>query len=67
LQLIESAFLLGTLRRLARPVDLTPLTRIRSLAYFLPVIAELQQEPLPGWVSRLSTPQASAGRQGRSA
>jgi hypothetical protein len=47
LTLIESAFLLGTLRRLARPDDLPPLTRIRSLAYFLPVIAELQQEPLP--------------------
>jgi hypothetical protein len=47
LPLIESAFLLGTLRRLARPHDLPPLTRIRSLAYFLPVIAELQQQPLP--------------------
>ena len=47
LPLIESAFLLGTLRRLARPDDLPPLPRIRSLAYFLPVIAELQQQPLP--------------------
>ncbi len=47
LTLIESAFLLGTLRRRARPHDLPPLPRIRSLAYFLPVIAELQQQPLP--------------------
>lgn len=47
LTLIESAFLLGTLRRHARPDDLPPLPRIRSLAYFLPVIAELQQQPLP--------------------
>lgn len=47
LPLIESAFLLGTLRRRARPDDLPPLPRIRSLAYFLPVIAELQQQPLP--------------------
>ncbi len=47
LPLIESAFLLGTLRRQARPNDLPPLPRIRSLAYFLPVIAELQQQPLP--------------------
>jgi hypothetical protein len=47
LSLIESAFLLGTWRRLARSDDLPPLPRIRSLAYFLPVIAELQQQPLP--------------------
>jgi hypothetical protein len=47
LLLVECAFLLATLRRLARPSDLPPLPRIRSLAYFLPVIAELQQQPLP--------------------
>lgn len=47
LSLVESALLLGTWRRLARPDDLPPLPRIRSLAYFLPVIAELQQQPLP--------------------
>jgi hypothetical protein len=47
LLLVECAFLLSTLRRLARPSDLPPLPRIRSLAYFLPVIAELQQQPLP--------------------
>jgi hypothetical protein len=47
LQLVESALLLGTLRRLARASDLPPLPGVRSLAYFLPVIAELQQKPLP--------------------
>jgi hypothetical protein len=47
LQLVESALLLGTLRRFARPAHLPPLPGIRSLAYFLPVIAELQQKPLP--------------------
>jgi hypothetical protein len=47
LPLVESALLLGTWRRLARAEDLPPLPRIRSLAYFLPVIAELQQQPLP--------------------
>lgn len=47
LPLVESALLLGTLRRFARPSDLPPLPKIRSLAYFLPVIAELQQKPLP--------------------
>jgi hypothetical protein len=47
LSLVESALLLGTWRRRARPDDLPPLPKIRSLAYFLPVIAELQQQPLP--------------------
>ena len=47
LPLLESAFLLATLRRLSRRPELPPLSRIRSLSYFLPVIAELQQQPLP--------------------
>jgi hypothetical protein len=47
LPLVESALLLGTLRRLARSAELPPLPKIRSLAYFLPVIEELQQQPLP--------------------
>ena len=44
---MEAALPLATLRRLSRPSELPPLPRIRSLAYFLPVIAELQQQPLP--------------------
>ena len=47
LALVESALLLATLRRLTRPPELPPLPKVRSLAYFLPVIAELQQQPLP--------------------
>lgn len=47
LSLVESAMLLATLRRLTRSSELPPLPKIRSLAYFLPVIAELQQQPLP--------------------
>jgi len=47
LSLVESALLLATLRRLIRPTDLPPLPSIRSLAYFQPVITELQQQPLP--------------------
>lgn len=47
LPLIESALLLGTLRRLSRAPGLPPLSKIRSLAYFLPVIEELQLQPLP--------------------
>ena len=47
LSLVETALLLGSLRRLCRPADLRPLPRIRSLAYFQPVIEELQQHPVP--------------------
>lgn len=47
LLLVESALLLATLRRLVRPSELPPLPKVRSLAYFLPVIAEIQQQPLP--------------------
>jgi hypothetical protein len=47
LQVIESAFLLASLRRLIRPKDLPPLSPIRSLAYFLPAIEELLADPSP--------------------
>jgi hypothetical protein len=47
LSLVESALLLASLRRLVRNRDLPPLAPIRSLAYFQPVIAELQQQSLP--------------------
>ena len=47
LSLAESALLLASLRRLVRDGHLPPLAPIRSLAYFQPVITELQQQPLP--------------------
>jgi hypothetical protein len=47
LALVESALLLGSLRRLSRPSTSPPLPPIRSLAYFQPVIDELLQHPLP--------------------
>jgi hypothetical protein len=47
LELVESAFLLASLRRLARPSDAPPLPPVRSLAYFLPVIEELLAQPMP--------------------
>ena len=47
LPLVESALLLACLRRLLRSAHLPPLSPIRSLAYFQPVISELQQQPLP--------------------
>ena len=47
LRIVESAFLLASLRRLIRPKDVPPLSPIRSLAYFLPAIEELLADPSP--------------------
>jgi hypothetical protein len=47
LSTIEAALLLATVRRLGRSPDLPPLSPIRSLAYFLPLIQELLNNPLP--------------------
>lgn len=47
LRVVESALLLASLRRLVRPADGPPLSPIRSLAYFLPVIDELLSHPAP--------------------
>jgi hypothetical protein len=43
---VESAFLLASVRRLGRSPDLPPLSPIRSLAYFLPVIQEILNNPI---------------------
>jgi len=42
---VETALVLASLRRLDRPRDAPPLGRIRSLAYFQPVIDELLDTP----------------------
>ena len=47
LEAVETALLLACLRRRMRPTDVPPLPRIRSLAYFQPVIEELQEHPAP--------------------
>lgn len=44
---VETAFLLASVRRAARPPDATPLGPIRSLHYFLPLIEELVANPVP--------------------
>ena len=44
-EVVETALLLACLRRKARPADVPPLPRIRSLAYFQPVIEELLEHP----------------------
>jgi hypothetical protein len=47
LETVETALLLGSLRRLIRPADAPRLAPIRSLAYFRPVIEELCENPAP--------------------
>ena len=47
LSVVETAVLLASLRRITRPPDVPPLPRIRSLAYFQPVIEELLETPVP--------------------
>lgn len=38
---VENALVLAAVRRLIRPTDALPLTTVRSLAYFMPVIEEV--------------------------
>jgi hypothetical protein len=47
LSVVETALLLASLRRMTRPPDLPRLPRIRSLAYFQPVVEELLENPAP--------------------
>lgn len=47
LTMIETALLLGSLRRLLRPPHAPALSSIHSLAYFGPVIEELLHSPVP--------------------
>jgi hypothetical protein len=63
LHTVETALLLGSLRRLIRPADAPKLSPIRSLAYFRPVIDELRAHPAPeGYLDylRLKLRQAAA-------
>jgi len=48
LEVVETALFLACLRRRTRPTDVPPLPRVRSLAYFQPVIEELLDHPAPG-------------------
>jgi hypothetical protein len=47
LAVVETALLMACLRRNTRPADVPPLPRIRSLAYFQPVVEELLENPAP--------------------
>jgi len=48
LEVVQTALLLACLRRRTRPTDVPPLPRVRSLAYFQPIIEELLDHPVPG-------------------
>jgi hypothetical protein len=43
LEAVENAFVLAAARRMIRPAGAAPLSEIRSLAYFSPVIEEVLQ------------------------
>jgi len=47
LEVVEMALLLACLRRRMRPTDVPPLPRVRSLAYFQPIVDELLGHPAP--------------------
>ncbi len=47
LSILEEAFLLAAARRCLRAPDAQPLSPVRSLHYFLPVIGEVLAKPLP--------------------
>jgi len=46
IEVVENALTLAAARRLLRPADAPPLTIIRSLAYFAPVIDEVLSLPV---------------------
>lgn len=54
LQIVRAAMLLAIARRSQRPIDATPLTPIRSLFYFSPVIDELlDPAPDPSFIDHI--------------
>jgi len=56
LEVVESALLLGQLRRLARPPEYPKLNPIQSLYYFVPLIQEVMDKPLPdGYVEYMKS------------
>jgi len=68
---VEAALLLGAVRKARPPTEATPLTTIRSLHYFLPVIEEILRDPPPApYIDYLREviaewPQVSTEAQGR--
>ena len=64
LELVRSALLLATARRLARNLAEPPLPPVRSLHYFLPVLEEIRLQPLPsGYLQYLEAKVRAASRR----
>lgn len=60
LEIVHAALLLAAARRAQRPNGATPLARIASLHYFLPIIDELlKAQPDPGYIRYLRQSLAS--------
>jgi hypothetical protein len=54
LSMVRAAFVLALARRTLRSADAAPLSPIRTLHYFVPVIEEVVEAPLdPGYVQHL--------------
>jgi hypothetical protein len=61
-KVIENALVLAATRRMVRPADAPPLSPVRSLAYFLPVIEEvLELRVSPDYFEYLRHKLARAG------
>ena len=55
LDIVRTAMLLAMARRSARPSDAPPLSPIRSLSYFIPILDELLASPLdPSYMQYLN-------------
>ena len=63
LETVAAAIQLATLRRLARPTDKPALGKVRSLAYFEPVLDELLADPpAPAYLEYLAATVARLAR-----
>lgn len=63
METVETALVLASVRRLLRPPNAASLPRIRSLAYFQPVIEEvLGNPPGPGYLAYLRRKLAALAR-----
>ena len=64
LELVRSALLLATARRLVHSPAKPPLPPVRSLHYFLPVLEEIRLRPLPnGYLQYLEAKVRAASRR----
>ncbi len=65
LRTVQTALVLASVRRLGRPPEYPRLQPVRSLAYFLPIIEELLESPVPddyGSYLRAKLKQLEAGK-----